>query len=100
VPKLNIAVSHKLSQDEALRRIKTFLSEMKTQYADEIENLCEEWDGNAGTFSFSAMGFNVSGTLLVKKNEVELSGNLPFAAIFFQEEIKCAIREKAESLLA
>ncbi|KKP24673.1 MAG: hypothetical protein UR25_C0001G0162 [Candidatus Nomurabacteria bacterium GW2011_GWE1_32_28] len=33
--KLNMAVSHRLSQDEALKRVKTLLGEVKTQFADQ-----------------------------------------------------------------
>ena len=98
--KLNITVPHKLSQDEALRRIKTLLGEIKTQFADKIKDMNEQWNGNTGTFSFSAMGFSVSGKLVVNSNEVELSGNLPFAAIFLKGKIELTIRERAESLLA
>jgi len=98
--KLNMAVSHRLSQDEALRRIKTLLGETKKQFADKISNLHEEWNGNTGNFSLSAMGFPVSGTLTVKSSEVQLSGHLPFAATFFKGKIASVIRERAEALLA
>lgn len=99
MPKINIVVSHKLSQDEALQRIKTLLGEVKNQFADKIRNLHEQWDGNTGTFSFSAMSSSVSGTLIVKGNVVELSGKLPFAAMFFKRKIESTIRERANSLL-
>lgn len=98
--KLNMAISHCLTQDEAVKRIKTLLGEVKNEFADKISNLREEWNGNTGKFSFSAMGFSVSGTLTVKPSEVELSGNLPFAASFFKGEIESTIRERAETLLA
>lgn len=98
--KLNMAVSHRLSQDEALKRIKTLLGEVKTQFADKISDLREEWNGNTGKFSFSAMGFSVSGILTVNLSKVELSGNLPFAASFFKGKIESTLRERAETLLA
>ncbi len=89
-----MVVPHKLPQDEALRRIKTLLG------GEKISNLHEQWDGNTGTFSFSTMGFSVSGTLKVKSSKVELSANLPFAATFFKGKIESTIRERAESILA
>lgn len=98
--RFNMTISHRLTQDEAVKRIKTLLGEVKNQFADKISNLREEWDGDTGTFSFSAMGFSVSGTLTVKSSEVELSGNLPFAAAFFRRKIEATIRERAETLLA
>lgn len=98
--KLNMAVSHRLAQDEAAARVKTLLGEVKKQFADKISDLHEEWDGNTGRFSFMAMGFSVSGTLTVKPSAVELSGNLPFTASLFKGKIESVIREKAGILLA
>ncbi len=98
--KLNMVVSHRFTQEEAVKRIKTLLGEVKNQFADRISDLREEWDGNAGKFSFSAMGFPVSRTLIVKPSKVELSGSLPFASTFFKGKIESMIRERAETLLA
>ncbi|MBI2033481.1 MAG: polyhydroxyalkanoic acid system family protein [Candidatus Liptonbacteria bacterium] len=95
-----MTIPHRLSQDEALRRIKGLLGEVKTEFAYKISNLCEEWNGSRGKFSFSAIGFSVSGTLTVKPSEVELVGRLPFAANFFRGKIEETIRERAEKLLA
>ena len=98
--RLDMVVSHHLTQDEALGRIKTLLGQVKNQFADTISNLREDWNGNTGKFSFSAMGFSVSGTLTVKPSRVELSADLPLAAMFFKEKIESTIRERAEILLA
>jgi hypothetical protein len=98
--KLNMSIPHHLSQDEALNRIKRLLGQVKQQYADRVTDLRESWEGNVGTFSFSAMGFSVSGTLNVTPSDVELNGNLPFAAGLFKGKIEQTIRERAEELLA
>ncbi len=100
MPKLNMKVSHGLGQDEATKRIKKLLSQMKTELTDKVTNLQESWEGNIGTFSFSAMGFGISGSLIIKPTEVELDGKLPFAAMFFKGLIESTIREGAENLLA
>jgi hypothetical protein len=100
MPKLNIVLSHGLTQDEALKRIKNLLADVKTQFSDKIGDLKEQWDGNAGRFSFSAMGLPISGTLTVKPSTVELNGNLPFAAALFKGKIESTIRERVKTLLA
>ena len=100
MPKLNLQVKHSLQSDEALKRIRTLLSEVKNQYSDKISNLSEKWSGNVGEFSFDAMGLSVSGTLEVKADSIDLKGNLPFAASFFRGKIESTIRERAEKLLA
>jgi len=100
MPILHMAITHSLTQDDAIKRIKNLLKDVKSQYADKISDLHEEWDGNRGKFNFSVMGFPVSGILTVKMSQIEISGNLPFAAIFLKGKIESAIRNCAETLLA
>jgi predicted NBD/HSP70 family sugar kinase len=100
MPRLHLSIPHQLPVAEALKRIKTLISESKKQFGDKVTDVEEHWDGNRGTFSFTAMGFTVSGTLDVKKKEVELDGNLPWAALPFKRRIEETIREKGEELLS
>lgn len=100
MPKFEMAIQHKLTQEEALRRTKTILDGVKTQFADKISNLQEKWTENGGTFSFSTKGVSISGTLIVKPAVVEIFGNLPFRALPFKGKIKATIRERAEKALA
>lgn len=103
MPEIKMSVSHKLSQDEALRRMKNFIeNKVKKEFMDKVSNLREHWDGNNGTFSFSAMGLSVSGSLRVEGSKVELTCKLPWAAGFFidVDEVKSKIQKEAESVLA
>jgi hypothetical protein len=100
MPKLNMTVAHHLSQDEALKRIRGLLESVKTKFADKVGDVHEEWNGNTGIFSFSALGFPVSGVLIVKPSQVEISGDLPLLAAVYKKKIESTIREQAESLLA
>jgi len=97
--KLDMTVAHNLTQDEATKRIKNLLNDVKTQFAGKISDLHEEWDANTGTFDFRAMGFAVSGTLTVQTSRIDISGNLPFAAMLFKRKIESTIRDRAETLL-
>jgi hypothetical protein len=99
MPKLNMTVSHSLTQDEAVKRIKNLFNDVKTQFADKISDLHEEWDGNTGKFNFSAMGFPVSGTLTVMSSQVDISGNFPFAVMIFKRKIESTIKDRAKTLL-
>jgi hypothetical protein len=97
--KLNMKFLHQLSQEDALKRSRGLLDEVKNQFANQISNLSEKWEKNTCQFSFSVKGFSVSGTLTVKPSEVELFGDLPWAATFFRGKIESTIRERAETLL-
>jgi hypothetical protein len=97
--KMNFDIPHQLSQQEALERIKKLLSEAKKNYGNQIENLQETWEGNTGQFSFSAKGFDLSGSLTVQPNTIELRGDVPFAVSLFKGKIERMIQETAGKLL-
>ena len=100
MPSIQMSIPHQLGEQEARRRIQELLPRMKSDYGDQIKDLKEEWNGNSGVFSFSVMGFAVSGRLVVNEASVELDGELPFAATFFKGKIKSVIQQKAEELLS
>ena len=100
MPSIEMSMPHQLGEQEARRRIQELLPRMKADYGEQIKDLQEEWNGNTGIFSFSVMGFAVSGTLTVNESSVDLDGNLPFAATFFKGKIKSVIQEKAQEILA
>ena len=100
MPGMSIVVPHALTQDEALGRIRKLLGEVKSDYGDKVTDLSETWSGNRADFAFKAMGMGVSGNLVVTSNQVELKGNLPFAALPFKGRIEETIRTRANQLLA
>ena len=100
MPSMTINVPHQLTQEEAMGRIKRLLSDVKYDYGDRVTDLEETWTDTGGEFSFRAMGFNISGKLQVRPNEVELKGNYPFAAMPLKGKIEATIRERATQLLA
>jgi len=100
MPKMSVGVPHKLGKETALVRIKTLLVDLKAQHGDQIQDLKEEWSGTGGAFSFRARGLKVSGRLIVSDNRVQLSGNVPWAAMPFKGKIEQAIKQRATELLA
>jgi hypothetical protein len=99
MPSLQMTIPHTLPQAEALKRIKTLLTDTAREHSDKIQNLTENWTGNEGTFSFKAMGYDISGTLTVTPATVELNGTIPFAVSLFKGKITSLINEKADALL-
>ena len=97
---LDFSISHQLTQDEALKRIKQLLSDAKRDHGDLISNLQENWEGNKGTFSFSAKGYDVSGELTVNPNSIDIHSKVPFALTLFKGMITGMITQKANELLS
>ena len=97
---IDIDIPHKLSQPEALIRIQGLLKKLQEEQKDSIKDVSEKWKDNKGEFSFSAKGFDLSGTIKVEENLVSINGQLPFALSFFKGMISQAIKEKAGELLS
>jgi len=99
MPKFDISVSHSLSQDEAVKRIREGVLVLKKQYADKISDLKENWEDNTCKFSLTAEGFTIEGVLSVKESDIEIAANLPFMAMLFKSQIETAVKEKLNGFL-
>jgi hypothetical protein len=96
---LEFTVPHKLSQEEALSRVRNLLSQAASQHSDKIRNLREDWNGNTGNFSLTAMGYDVSGSLTVNPDNVHIVAKVPFAVSLFKGTISKMLEERASQLL-
>jgi len=96
---IEFSATHSLSEAEALKRIKNLIKETKKEHGDLIKDLKEKWEGNQGTFSFSAKGYEVSGTILVSATEITLAGEIPWALSFLKGTIKKTLADRANELL-
>lgn len=96
---LNLNIPHQLSQEEALKRIKSLLTNLKEEQKDVISNVSENWNGEKGDFRFSAKGFDLAGNIQVNPSNVEINADLPFALSFFKGMIGSVITNKASELL-
>jgi hypothetical protein len=81
MPGLVVSVSHQLSQDEALRRIRVAVVQAKAQYSDKINDVRDSWSSFLGVFEVSGMGQKASGTVAVNPSDVTVQITLPFAAL-------------------
>lgn len=100
MPSLKVSVPHGLSQEEATRRLKNFINEMKAQYGNQAGNLQESWTGNIGKFSMDVMGMALSGVLNIEPDQVHVEAQYPMAAMMFKGKIESTLREKISQLLA
>jgi hypothetical protein len=99
MPSIKMSVPHNLSSETALERLKNMTEQIKKQYGNMVQNLKESWAGNTGAFSFTVMGFDISGNVHVEDREVNMEGQIPFAALAFKGKIESVIRDKMTELL-
>lgn len=100
MPKINLSVPHRLSQEEAKKRITNLIADSRARFADKVSNVSESWNGYVDTFSFDAMGASVSGKLDVQPSQVLIEVNLPWLAMAFKSRIESELATHARQLLA
>lgn len=100
MPDLIVSVSHRLSQDEALRRIQAAVAQAKSQHSDKITDLREVWNGYAGVFQISVQNQQLSGTVTVNPSDVTVQITLPFLAMVFKPMIETSMRYELTRILA
>jgi hypothetical protein len=97
---LNMSVPHKLSREEATTRIKGLFTKLKSEHKDMISDVNEQWQDNVCDFKFDAKGFNISGTITVTNNSIDISADVPFVVSMFKGKIQEVISKEAGKLLA
>jgi hypothetical protein len=100
MPSINMSVPHNLTRQQAADRLKNMAEQVKKQYGNMVQNLNESWSGETGNFSFTVMGFDVSGVVRVEDRVVNMEGKIPFAALAFKGRIESVLREKMTELLS
>ena len=97
---MKVTIPHGHTKEEAVLRIKSLLTELKTKYADRIRDVQETWEGDRGNFSMSLGGFSASGTIDVHPSDIEVIIDLPFFASMFSKQISDLVEEQAKKVLS
>lgn len=100
MPKFGVRVPHTLSQVEAHSRLERFAEVLQQKYQDKVSDLSQSWEGDTLNFSFKSYGIQLKGGIAVNDKDLELNGELPFAAMMFKGKIESEIREQLERIVA
>jgi putative polyhydroxyalkanoate system protein len=100
MPKFGVRVPHSLSREEARSRLERFAETLQQKFADKVSDLQQSWEGDTLKFHFKTYGIALDGGITVGDNELNLSGDLPFAAMMFRGKIESDIREQLERIVA
>ena len=95
-----VSVPHKLSQEEALSRIKSLVNDLKSRYGDQVSDVRESWHGNKCDFSMKIKMFKLSGSMEVNESSAEIRGTMPPGTGRFEGKAKSLIEEHAKKLLS
>jgi hypothetical protein len=94
-----VSIPHQLGKDEAVRRLKTGLGGVRTNYGHLFSVDEEVWTGDTLQFRVSAIGQAVSGTIDVAQDHVTLQVYLPWLLAKIAEAVQPLIRKEGTLLL-
>ncbi len=96
---LFISIPHHLGKDEAVRRLKSGLGSVRSNFAHLFTVQEETWSGDHLEFRVSALGQMVNGTIDVSDTSVNLQVVLPWLLAKVAEALQPLIRKEGTLML-
>ncbi len=96
---LVVTISHRLGKDEAIRRLKSGLGNVRAHYSHVFAVREETWSGDRLQFDVSALGQAARGSIDVREDHVRLEVTLPWLLHKLAERIAPAIRKEGVLML-
>jgi hypothetical protein len=94
-----VSIPHRLGKDEAIRRLKSGLGKMRTNYGHLLAVQEETWNGDRLLFQVSALGQAAAGIIDVADDHVRLEVTLPWLLAKLAEKIQPMIRKEGTLML-
>jgi hypothetical protein len=96
---LVVTISHRLGQDEAVRRLKSGVRSTQEKFGQFFTLQEETWTDNHLQFRVTALAQTASGTIDVRNDHVRLEVVLPWLLAKVAETIQSLIRKEGTLLL-
>jgi len=96
---LVVSIPHRLGKDEAVRRLKSGLGNVRTNYSHVFRVQQEVWTGDRLQFHISALGQAANGVIDVREDHVLLEVTLPWLLHKIAEKLAPAIRKEGRLML-
>jgi hypothetical protein len=90
---------HKLTQDEARRRIQAGIVDVKQQFVGKLTQVEDRWTDNHLEFRFAALGQPITGRVDVLPESVNVSIDLPWLLAMLADRIKPEVERQGRKLL-
>lgn len=94
-----VSIPHHLGKEEALRRLKSGLGSVRTNFSHLFSIQEEIWTDNQLQFRVSALAQVVSGSIIVAEDHVHLELFLPWLLAKFAEKIQPLVRREGTLML-
>ena len=94
-----VSIPHRLGKEEAIRRLKSGLGKMRTDFGHLLAVQEEIWTGDHLQFQVRALGQAASGIIDVAEDHVRLEVTLPWLLAKLAEKIQPMIRKEGTLML-
>ena len=94
-----VSIPHRLGKEEAIRRLKSGLGSMRTNFGHLLAVQEEIWTGDHLQFQVSALGQAAAGFIDVAEDHVRLEVTLPWLLAKLAEKIQPMIRKEGTLML-
>ena len=94
-----VSIPHRLGKEEAIRRLKSGLGSMRTNFGHLLAVQEEIWTGDHLQFQVSALGQAAAGIIDVAEDHVRLEVTLPWLLAKLAEKIQPMIRKEGTLML-
>ena len=89
MPKVTVAVPHTEDPDEIVKRSEPYIEKLVDDFQG--EDLEMEWEGRTANFNFKSLTFKITGDVEVDDSQIQVSVDLPFAAMMFKDKVEKAL---------
>lgn len=96
---IKISIPHRLTREEASRRLQTGIADFRRQYASNLAQMEQRWTGDHMDFTMSAFGQSITGRIDVRESAVDLDVDLPWLFAVLAEKIKGQVQQAGQKLL-
>jgi hypothetical protein len=85
-------VPHQLGRAAARARLEQVLPRLAAGFGDQLSDLQGAWHGHELHYGFTAVGFKITGQIVVEEAAARVHCQLPMAALLFRGRIEQEIR--------
>jgi Putative polyhydroxyalkanoic acid system protein (PHA_gran_rgn) len=94
-----VTIPHRLSRQEAVKRLKTGFSNVRSSFGQGFVVVKDEWAGDHLDFRASLLGQTTTGSVDVADDHVRLEVQLPWVLALLAEKAKALVQREGRLML-
>jgi len=94
-----VTIPHRLSRQEAVRRLKTGFSNVRSSFGQGFVVVKDEWAGDHLDFRASLLGQTTTGSVDVADDHVRLEVQLPWVLALLADKAKALVQREGRLML-